>query len=333
MAYNTLANIQRYVRLITRSVSENQLSTDDLNNYINTFILYNFPENIKTFNLRQNFTFYLTPNIDTYSTTTTNPLDPLYQFKQKYMDVFAPVYIAGYQSFFTQDQQQFYTIYPKLSFISQIALGTGTNSPYIGNLQSVPVLQNSVTFTAQDVNGNAMVLYDVPQPGGTQNANLVLSGTNTVYGTLNYITGAYNFQFPTAPAAGKSVLSQSYFYIAALPQAMMFFNDQFIFRPVPDQPYTVEFVVYARPTQLMGEQSVPQLEEWWEYIAWGASKKIFESRSDFESVQKMMPVFKEQERLVLRRTIVQQTGQRAPTIYSENNLWGWNGWGYGGSIY
>lgn len=39
---------------------------------------------------------------------------------------------------------------------------------------------------------------------------------------------------------------------------------------------------------------------------------------DMESVQLIMPEFLKQQALTLRRTIVQQTSQRAATIYSEN---------------
>ena len=73
--------------------------------------------------------------------------------------------------------------------------------------------------------------------------------------------------------------------------AVLFYDDAFIFRPVPDQPYRAQVQVYIQPTQLLEEGS-PQLYEWWQYIAYGAAKKIFEDRTDFESVQTLMPEFK-----------------------------------------
>ena len=75
--------------------------------------------------------------------------------------------------------------------------------------------------------------------------------------------------------------------------------------------------MYRRPTELLLVGQSPELEQWWQYIAYGASKKVFEDRMDMQSVQMIMPEFNKQERLVLRRTIVQQTNERVATIYTE----------------
>jgi hypothetical protein len=98
---------------------------------------------------------------------------------------------------------------------------------------------------------------------------------------------------------------------------MLYFDDAFVLRPVPDKVYPVEFEVYRRPSELLAVNASPELEQWWQYIAYGAAKKIFEDQSDMDSVQQIMPEFKQQERLVLRRTIVQQTNERVATIYTD----------------
>lgn len=88
-------------------------------------------------------------------------------------------------------------------------------------------------------------------------------------------------------------------------------------RPIPDQVYKIEIEVQERPTELLSASRSPELEQWWQYIAYGAAKKIFEDRTDTDSIQVIMPEFKQQERLVLRRTINQQTQNRVQTIYTE----------------
>ena len=65
---NTLEAIQIKVRRLTRSPSTAQLSDDDLNNYINTFVVYDFPEQLRMFNLRTTFTFVCNAYQDTYYT-------------------------------------------------------------------------------------------------------------------------------------------------------------------------------------------------------------------------------------------------------------------------
>ena len=52
---NTLAAIQQKVRRLTYNPSENQLTTDDLNNYINTVLIYDFPEHLRTYKLHTTF--------------------------------------------------------------------------------------------------------------------------------------------------------------------------------------------------------------------------------------------------------------------------------------
>ena len=59
--------------------------------------------------------------------------------------------------------------------------------------------------------------------------------------------------------------------------------------------------------------------EWWQCLAMGASLKIFEDNADFESIAKYRPLLDEYFRKILRRSIVQQTSERAATIYEEQN--------------
>src|SRR5271154_2854070 len=102
MANSTLQAIYTKVRRLTRSPSLSQISNDQLNEYVNTFILYDFPEHLRLFSLRKILTFYTQPGVDVYETNTTVTTDPLYNFKNIYVAVHQPVFIAGIQSFYTQ---------------------------------------------------------------------------------------------------------------------------------------------------------------------------------------------------------------------------------------
>ena len=54
-----------------------------------------------------------------------------------------------------------------------------------------------------------------------------------------------------------------------------------------------------------------------------------------DSVQLIMPEFKEQEAMMLRRTIMQNTNQRVATIYTEQSSFGpgQGTWGWGGGAF
>ncbi len=365
---HTLTSIQVKVRRLTRSPSEAQLTSDDLNNYINTFVVYDFPEQLRLFNLRTTYNFWTNPFQDVYPTdiasfagATTNPL---YDFQNRYLTVHDPFYIAGFPAVFSQSRQQFYGIYPLVNSIVWTGFrGDGaqtsftgyiTNNnppvnppPVIGN-RSYTLLQNNVLFStlATDLQGIAMV--DVPVVNSTTGNNSVVGNlypvgtqpsvpptTVDANNNINYYTGFYTVTFPQAPGPDAKINTQTVPQVLGLPQSILYYDNQFIVRPVPDQPYQVNFECYVAPTYLMEGNSSPQLNEWWQYIAYGAAKKIFEDRMDSESVQMIMPEFKTQERLCLRRTIVQYTNERSATIYTEQTGFGSGsgGWGYGGGSF
>ena len=344
MPNSTLQGIYNKVRRLTRSPTEAQLSTADLNDYINTFVFYDFPEHLRLFDFRQTFTFYTQPNIDTYSTNTTNPLDPLFNFKNKYISVHEPAYIAGYPALFSQSREQFFGIYPIVNSIASIGVaGDGVTTQFTGtvnnanapfpNITNTPILQNQVLFSSIDVNNGALAMID--QPITSEIGLLVAYDGTPVIGlnTINYITGQFTVTFPLPPAANEPINSQTVPYQAALPQALCYFDNSFILRPVPDQSYRVNIEVYKRPTELLQTNQSPDLEQFWQYIAYGCAKKIFEDRMDLDSVQLIMPEFKVQETLVLRKTIVTYTKERVGTIYTESTGLGAgnSGWGAGGT--
>lgn len=328
--YSALTNIRTKVRRLTRSPSTAQLTDADIDNYVNNFVLYDFPEHLRLFKLRTEFTFFTQPFIDTYSTNTTVATDPLYNFKNQYISVHPPVYIAGYNSFYSQNPEQFYAIYPIINTIQSIGpTGDGVTTNFTGTLANIPVLRNNVLFSSVDVNNNGLALID----DGAGNL-IVPNNILVMMGTINYVTGAFNLTFPTAPASGQTINSQTVPYVASQPQALMYYQDTFTVRPVPDQPYRIMMEVYIRPTALLAGTDMPDLSEWWQYIAYGASKKVFEDRMDLESVSLIMPEFKKQEMLIQRRTIVQYTNERTATIYTDQTSYGpGNGWGFGGGLF
>jgi hypothetical protein len=340
MANSTLAAIEKKVRFLTKSPSQQQLATADINEYINTFIAYDMPEHLRLFELHSQFTFYCSPNIDTYVTDTSLPMtDLLYNFQNLYITVNPPVYIAGYQSGYSQSREQFYREWPQVDSITQVGAGDGTTLTFTGTITSTPFLQNDVLIGSVDINGNGLTLVDYPIAGSPTIGALGLPGEPQTlpspYGDVNYITGAFTANFPTAPAIGQAVNAQVFSYVASRPLSLLWYDNTFVLRPVPDQPYAINFEVYVRPTQLIASGQSPQMEQWWQYLAYGAAIKVLQDRFDYDSVNLIMPEFRVQQELVLRRTVVQNTTQRVATIYSQQSDmgsgWGnWNGYGQSG---
>jgi len=326
LATSTLNDIRIKVRRLTRNPSTNQLSDNDIDQYVNTFIAYDMPEHLRLKSLRTTLTFYTTANIDTYSTNTTDTLSPLYDFKNKYISIHEPIYIAGYRSFYSQSREQFFNIYPFITYIQQIGLGTaGGLTVFTGTINQHPFLQNNVLISAIDASGNSISYKDEPVAGLPYAGNLVNTQTLVPRGTINYITGGFLIDFESAPAANAKVNAQTVPYQAARPVALLFYQDTFTVRPVPDQAYAINMEAYAQPTQLIASGQAPQYNEWFQYIAYGAAKKVFEDRNQFDDIQQIMPEFIKQEELIQRRTLVQQANERSATIYTEQSGFG-SGW-------
>ena len=335
MALATLQAIETKVRRLTRSPSESQLSQQDLDNYINNFILYDFPEHLRLFSLRKILTFYTQPNVDTYSTNTTDPNDPLYNFQNQYIAVHPPVYIAGVQAYYTQWRDQFYGYYPQTNTVAQTGLfGDGLTTTFSGSVVASPMLQNSVMFNAVDINGTSMIMVDypynnvigaldIPQP---TTPGYVAGGAPFPYGQINYITGAFSIVFPKEPGANQPINVENITYQPGLPVAMLYYNNEFILRPVPIQAYTVNIEVDIRPTQLILETDVPQIEQWWQFIALGAARKIFQDRFDFDSVNLLENEYRTQMNLVNRTSLVQNANERTVTIYTQGKTGAGFGW-------
>ena len=242
--------------------------------------------------------------------------------------------------------------------IEAIAVGNGTAGAYTGTIntqQTVPplpnnlssnLLQYNVLLESLGTNGVGVSLVDIPvvdpATGAKTNNGNLYDPNSAAYqaaiatpptaviatNTINYLSGVFTATFSAPVTSGSDINSQAVALTTTRPTSMLYYNNEFTIRPIPDAVYRVEFEVYQRPTALIATGQAPELEEYWQYIAYGAAKKIFEDKMDLESVQMIMPELRQQELLVNRRTIVQITNQRSATIYSENSNGGYNfGWG------
>ena len=328
---NTLQDIRNKVRRITGRPSDAEITDAQIDQYINTFYIYDFPEHLRLQNLRVNYQFLTSANV------------PIYDFpKENYLTVMPPVFIAGYQSFMTQSREAFFRINPELNLLQKsVATGNGTPGPYNFTLSATPILQGfkrnppgafqapAPSYPAANLNWNFLV-------SGTDSAgvswSLVDDGLGNLWdvadiitsvaiprGNVNYLTGVVTATFASAIGLNNPINVQYVPYVASRPQSAVFYQDQIALYPIPDQAYTVSFECYAYPTALLLSGDVPQLAEWWQLLAYGAADKIFADNADMENMSKFRPLLDEQMRLCLRRTLVQQTSERVATIYSEQN--------------
>lgn len=285
----TLADIRTKVRAVTGRPSADQISDADLDNYINNYYVFTMPFELKEQITDQFLKFKTTPGVDIYS------------FPGGYFTDSPGAYADGFPLIFYQDVDIFYQDWPQQYAVDNLATGDGTTSAFSGGLQNPPVIIGTLFITADDPTGTQQVVQD--QGDGT------LTGDGT--GTVNYLTGAYTVTFNTAPASSANIYAKYQGYSANRPQGVLFFNNEFTLRPVPDQAYQIQMQGYIKPTSLTDDTDTPLQEEWGPLIAYGASLEVFEDSGDTENFDRYFPVFKRFENVALGRTVQQLTEQQS----------------------
>lgn len=315
---STLSTIRTKVRRLTGRPSPQQITDAQIDDYVNTFYLYDMPETLRLFSQETVFEFMTTPNVAEYDLATLTAWSGIANvpIRDLFINIKPPLFIAGYQSFWSQDREQFFRTYPALAEITQTISGNGTPGPYTHTFANTPILQSSVTAGAIDSTGANVNCIDVPT--NRTNGTWQIINTNTAQtGSINYLTGVVSITFANNIPAGNDVTFTAVPYQPNRPQALLYYDDVITLRPVPDRQYLVRMNAFRRPTELIASGEFPELRQWWQYLAYGAAKKVFEDSQDPEGISTILPEFKSQERMVLRRTIVEITQQRTATIYTE----------------
>jgi hypothetical protein len=135
-------------------------------------------------------------------------------------------------------------------------------------------------------------------------------------GTINYLTGAFSATFNTAVTTGTLIYDNYQAYQPARPQGVLFYNNEFTFRPIPDQVYQITmqgFITQIALDAVANPNQLPLQTEWGQLIAYGASLDIFADRSDLGAYNNFFPLFKRYENVALGRYVEQfENAQSVP---------------------
>lgn len=139
--------------------------------------------------------------------------------------------------------------------------------------------------------------YSLPNTSG------ILGGNGS--GTINYVTGAFSATFTAAVATTLTIYDNYQAYQPARPQGILYYNNTFTFRPIPDQVYEVTLQGYATQTQILTDSSVPLQTEWGQLLAYGASVEVFADRGDMVASNNTYAFLKRYENVALNRFVQQ----------------------------
>lgn len=312
-ASSTLETITKKVRRLTASPSESSLKLTDIEEYINTFISQDFPYAIKIDQLKTVYTILTSPNIDTYGLNVN-----------QYQSLRKPVYFEGIEGTFYKDRGQFFAVYPRYSTLTVPASGDGTETSFSFTLAG-PFLRGNVVIGTIDSSGSSIRVEDNPTYGTNEGILRQVSSESTTgdltftdIGTIDYVSGSVALTFLTVPGTGENINAWTSQYTASRPYSLLFWNNEITIRPVPDKVYKIEIEAFQTPTQFMSVNEVPTVNQWWQYIAYGAAIKILQDRQDISGLENHMPEFLRQEALVLERQANDEIGQRNATIFSSS---------------
>lgn len=295
----TLADIQAKVRAITGRPSTDELSDPDLVTFINNYYLFVMP-----FELKEQIT-------DQFLQFKTTPGQDVYSFPGGYFTDSPGAYADGFPLVFYQDPDVFFQDWPQQYAVDNIATGTGSTANFPGGLQNPPVQIGSLFITSNDPTGTQgqLVLTDTNSTTSPTFPTGILTGDGS--GTINYLTGAFNITFNVNPVASAVIYAKYIGYSGNRPQGVLFFNNQFTLRPIPDQDYNILMQGYIKPVALTNPTDTPLQEEWGQLIAYGTSLDIFANSGDTDNYDRYYPIFKRMENVALGRTIQQYTVQQS----------------------
>jgi len=331
-----------YVRRILKQPNPQDISDATLADYLNRFMVYDVPARIQPFEYKTTYTLELTPGVDQYNAPITYL--PGGAVVPTYNSYLTPAYIDGYQIVMQQSHDQWMKLFPNRVFNQYQQNGTASAGPYTIPLYEPPVIQghrdqniqpagntinpggaqeglltSSVYVTAIDVNGNLNVAQD--DPTSATNGNLIqydpLNPSNppSIVGTVNYQTGAITVTFLYVIPTTSAINTQSIPYSAGRPQAVLFYDNTFTFRPVPSQPFLFQIDAYYNPAAFLSTTNAIPYRWMTEYLARGTARKILQDYGDVEQMNLYEPFFREQENFVLRKTYRQNSNTRVATIY------------------
>lgn len=283
MAVWDLSQIRQKVRQVTGRLSENELSTPLLDNYINQYYQYTFPAEVKLDRQHTYYEFLTTPNQPTYTAPTgfTN-FEP-----EATMDENSLLWYQDPGRFYQENWKQITRLTPWT--------GDGVTTSFNTTITGFPIWPDTLVIT-----DNTEVFEDTNKIFANSPVNIIgsLSGTATV----NYSTGAITAGFNTAPANGQDIYLSYSVFAAKRPQAVLYYNNEFAFWPIPDTAYRFKAKAYAVTDPLVNATDQPPLDQWGPCIAYGAARDIHSNYGEFDAYAEVTALYKEQVKYVLTRT-------------------------------
>lgn len=284
MATWNLSQIRQKVRQVTGRLSPNELTNDQVDNYINQYYQFTFPAEVK---LEKQHTFY-------EFLTTVN--QPTYTFASAtYTNVEPPATLDNLSLIYYQDPGRFNQENPYQITNLTPWTGDGSTVTFSTTVTGFPILPDSVVIT-----DNTEVFEDTNTTWTT--ADVTLTGSLGGTATVNYSTGVVSVTFATAPTNGQLIYLSYTVFAAGRPTAVLFYDNTFTFFPPPNTAYRFKMKAYIVVDPLVNATDTPAFPQWGPAIAYGASRDIHSDFGEMQAYQEVTMLYNEQIDYVMTRT-------------------------------
>lgn len=336
-----------------------------LDDYINDYYLYDMPEDLRSLRLRDFYLFTTVPNCGTYSIpqNVMQIYDPIYVDAYQGMFFQDPNrFYSVWPEFNFIETSLFVGNGSQVSFpfnMTQTPIQQGT--VVIGLQPNVDGSLFNETFTDRDT----PIPLDLPLLQGFTNPGILISnkytgpfppltpGVTAGTGTIDYLTGATTVVYTAPPPNGMNSTCHYHPYVASRPRDIMVWQQQVFLRPIPNDTYQIKMMAYLLPTTVMSSATnatqrpsidangnlqgfsgnsgslptdLPQFNEFWQLIAYGASLKIFAEDGEHQEYAAYTPYYEKAKLLCQRKTLKQLAQNRIHTWYSNNNQGSSSAW-------
>jgi hypothetical protein len=363
--FPVLADSIQFTRELTGSSNSFQITDTQIVKNMNSFYSYDLPAKFRSLKLKDIYTFTTNIGQDVYpfnSELYTTVQMPCYCAKRE-LKLFTDPWNFYGVNFNWQQYGIFATGTNKTGPYTGQTIGTPisrsvNNDP---GSQSNPSLYfpmgrvQNILITANVIGTNGIGQTQSVTDDGQGNLIQIFqtsNNTNQEYGwtyyrqyasstplspgnaTINYQTGVITgLTFAQAIPQGTPIRIQYNARKPSIPLAIMFYQNQFTLSPMPDKGYTIELTAYRQPIKALLSQGLngnPELSEWWEILAIGAAKKIFERRFDSDGIIMIDKMLKERYDIIETRTYAQIGSERINTIYTDQLTYNYSSGGFFG---
>lgn len=280
----TLADIRQKVRLVTGRLTPGEISNDSVDDYINQYYQYTFPAELKLERKHTYYEFLTVANTAWYDLPNAN-----------YTNWEPPASVDNYDLLWYQDPASFYNENPEQIVRSNPWTGDGATVTFTTTITQFPIMPDTLVITDE-----VETFEDTSQTWTT--ANVVITGDLGGTATINYSTGVISVTFTTAPTNGQLIALSFAQFQPGRPQAVLMYNNQFQFYPIPDTAYRFRIKAYAVVSPLVNATDTPDLIQWGPCLAYGAARDLLADLGEMDVYAEVTALYKEQLAYVLKRT-------------------------------